>query len=259
MRKSFLRKLVPPALLWAALSNIAHAQIESRPTPETTETLPPTFHCGTREDLGMTRRDKTCYWWTQSFNAPMISGAAFNAALDQWVKNSTNKEWGQGVQGFSRRFGTRVSQSMAKGTGQALGGLLFHEDPRLYSSHKEGFGPRLAFALTHTFITRVDCDPNPELTTPCKERLSIGRLSGAFASGFVGMAWTPDRINTTNRALVRSGSAMSGVLVGSLWKEFQPDITKMLTGLVRRPPPKVAVPPSVKNQNKQIAKQARIK
>lgn len=242
------------AIFLATFQGSAAAQIESVPTKATTEKLPDTFHCGTREDLGMSRRDKACYWWTQSFNAPMISGAAFNAALDQWVKNSTNKEWGQGVEGFSRRFGTRVSQSMAKGTGQALGGLLFHEDPRMYASHKAGFGPRLGFALTRTFMTRVDC--NPEQNTSCKERPSVGRFAGAFASGFVGMAWTPDRINTPNRALVRSGTAMGGVMVGSLWKEFQPDITRMLTGLVRRPPPKVVVPPSVKKEKVQVAKKA---
>ena len=243
-----------PVVLFAIFQGPAAAQIEYSPTKTTTETLPNTFHCGTREDLHMSTRDKACYWWTQSFNAPMITGAAFNAALDQWVKNSTNQEWGQGVEGFSRRFGTRVSQSMAKGTGQALGGLLFHEDPRMYASHKEGFGPRLGFALTRTFMTRVDC--NPELATSCKERISVGRLGGAFASGFVGMAWTPDRINTPNRALVRSGTAMGGVMVGSLWKEFQPDLTRMLTGLLRPPPPKVPTPPSVKKQKAQAAKQA---
>lgn len=226
--------------------SIANAQIQSTPAETHEQKLPSIAHCGTRDDLGMTHRDKVCYWWTHSFNAPMVSGAAFNAALDQWVKNRTNREWGQGVEGFSRRFGTRVSQSMAKGTGQALGGLILNEDPRLYASHREGFGSRLAFALTRTFLVRVNCDP--ELSSTCKERLSIGRLGGAFASGFVGMAWTPDRINTTNSALMRSGTAMGGVLAGSLWKEFQPDIMR----LIRRPPKQVTPPPpSVKKEKAQ--------
>lgn len=228
--------------LIALCAALASAQIVSTPSETAEQGLPRGFHCGGRPDLGMDRRDKVCYWWTHSFNAPMVSGAAFNAAMDQWVKNSTNDEWGQGFAGFGRRFGTRLTQSMAKGTGQALGGLLLKEDPRLYASHRKGFGPRLAFALTRTFIVRVNCDP--ELGASCKERLSIGRLGGAFASGFVGMAWTPDRINTTNRALVRSGTAMTGVMLGSLWKEFQPDITKLASRIVRRPPKETA-PPAV--------------
>ena len=233
-------------LLLGVFPSAAFSQIQASAVEAKEERLPAVYHCGEREDLFMTPRDKRCYWWTHSFNAPMVTGAGFNAALDQWVKNSTNNEWGQGAAGFSRRFGTRVSQSMAKGTGQALGGLLFHEDPRMYASNKEGFGPRLAFALTRTFMVRVDC--NPELKAVCNERLSVGRLGGALASGFVGMAWTPDRINTPERALVRSGTAMGGVMAGSLWKEFQPDVMRMLTGLFRRAPQKVQAPPSVKKE-----------
>ncbi|MBI2687996.1 MAG: hypothetical protein HYX27_16935 [Acidobacteria bacterium] len=226
-----------------------YAQIQA--SPETTKEtgLPPTFHCGEREDLSMTNRDKRCYWWTHSFNAPMVTGALFNAAMDQWVKNNTGKEWGQGVEGFSRRFGTRISQSLAKGSGQAIVGMIFKEDPRFYASYRRGFGKRLGYALSHTFIVRHDCDP--EVTSVCSEQLSAGRLAGAFASGFVGMAWTPDRINTPQQALIRSGNAMAGVMAGSLWKEFQPDITRLFTAIVRRPPKKVTAPPSVKQEKAQ--------
>lgn len=249
MTKSSPLSITLNVLLVCIFTGMAEAQIKATSADAREKDLPDIYHCGEREDLSMSLRDKRCYWWTHSFNGTMVTGAAFNAALDQWVKNSTNNEWGQGAAGFSRRFGTRVSQSMAKGTGQALGGMLLHEDPRLYASHKEGFGPRLGFALSRTFIVRVDC--NPEFDTTCKERLAVGRLGGAFASGFVGMAWTPDRINTPQRALIRSGTAMGGVMAGSLWKEFQPDIMRMLTGLVRRPPKNVPAPPSVKKEKAQ--------
>ena len=194
----------------------------------TEKQLPYTFHCGDRSDLPMSPKDKACYWWTHSFNASMIFGAAFNSALDPIFNNQTAAYWGQGVEGFSRRFGTRVTQSMAKGTGQALIGAIFKEDPRLYVSHKEGFWPRFGFALTHTLIVKNDNG---------HEQFSAGRVGGAFASGFVGMAWTPDPINTPQDALVRSGTAMGGVLAGSLWKEFQPDIMHLVSSIFRKPPP----------------------
>lgn len=189
--------------------------------------LPSAFHCGDRDDLKMSPKDKACYWWTNSFNAQMLLGAAFNTALDPIFNGSTNPYWGQGAEGFSKRFGTRVAQSMAKGTGQALVGALFKEDPRLYVSRKDGFWPRFGFAVTHTLIVKNDAG---------REQLSAGRLAGAFASGFVGMAWTPGPINTTDSALVRTGTAMGGVLAGSLWKEFQPDIMKLASSIFRRPP-----------------------
>jgi hypothetical protein len=133
--------------------------------------LPYTFHCGDRSYLPMSPKDKACFWWTHSFNASMIFGAAFNSALDPIFNNQTAAYWGQGVEGFSRRFGTRVTQSMAKGTGQALIGAIFREDPRLYVSHKEGFWPRFGFALTHTLIVKND-------NADGRERLSAGRIAG---------------------------------------------------------------------------------
>jgi hypothetical protein len=189
--------------------------------------LPSAFHCGDRDDLKMSGKDKACYWWTNSFNAQMLFGAAFNTALDPIFNGNSDPYWGQGARGFSKRFGTRVAQSMTKGTGQALVGALFKEDPRFYVSRKDGFWPRFSFAVSHTFIVKNDNG---------HEHLSVGRLAGAFSSGFVGMAWTPGPINTTQNALIRSGTAMGGILAGSLWKEFQPDITRLASSIFRRPP-----------------------
>src|SRR5437879_11969245 len=117
------------------------AQVDVAPE----EGLPKTCHCGDREELQMAPKDRACYWWTHSFNAQMVLGAAFNSALDPFFNNSTNAYWGQGAKGFSRRFGTRVTQSMAKGTGQALIGAMFREDPRFYQSRRKGFWPRFGF------------------------------------------------------------------------------------------------------------------
>jgi hypothetical protein len=118
--------------LISALAIAVRAQSNEGPV----EPVPPAFHCGDRDDLPMSGKDKACYWWTQSFNAGMLFGAAFNTALDPVLNGSTLKYWGQGVDGFSKRFGTRVTQSMAKGTGQALVGAIFKEDPRFYPSRK---------------------------------------------------------------------------------------------------------------------------
>ncbi len=203
-------------------SSLAWAQVDA-----SEKDLPSTFHCGDRDDLPISPRDKGCYWWTNSLSAQVIFGAAFNTALDPVFNGSTDRYWGQGAEGFAKRFGTRVAQSTVKGTSQAVVGALFREDPRFYESRKEGFWPRFGFAVTHTVIVKNDSGG---------QQFSAGRVAGAFSSGFVGMAWTPDPINTTQAALVRTGTAMSGVLAGSLWKEFQPDIMKLVSGIFRHPP-----------------------
>src|ERR1035437_38054 len=80
---------------------------------------------------------------------------------------------------------------------------------------REKFWPRVGFALTHTLIVRNDQG---------HQQFSAGRVAGAFSSGFSGMAWTPDPLNSTSAAMVRVGTSMGGVVAGSFWKEFQPDI-----------------------------------
>ena len=226
------KSLTNPLLLVLALGPAAEAQTQPAPTPPEEKSLPATFHCGGRGDLRMSPKDKACYWWTNSFNAQMIFGAAFNSALDQWLLNGAKKEdWGKGAEGYSRRFGTRVSQSFAKGTAQALAGAALHEDPRFYASNKSGFGPRLWFAISHTAIVRGDSGG---------ERFAAGRVSGAFASGFVGMAWTPDSLNTPQAALKRSGNALGGALASSLFTEFKPDLVKLASGIFKRPPKETA-------------------
>lgn len=220
------------AAMVVAIPAILSAQID--PSVDATERdLPDSFHCGDREDLRMTAKDQACYWWTHSFNAQMIFGAAFNSALDPITSKRTNAYWGQGAEGFARRFGTRVSQSMAKGTGQALAGWIFKEDPRFYPSRKDGLWPRIGFALVHTLVVK---------NANGREQLSAGRIAGAFSSGFVGMAWTPDPINSPEDALVRSGTSMGGVIAGSLWKEFQPDVMKLVSSIFRRPPKETKPP-----------------
>jgi hypothetical protein len=212
-----------------AVASLLPAQIKSSSVEIQERDLPDTFHCGDRDDLPMTAKDKRCYWWTHSFNAQMVAGAAFNSALDPVFNNATSAYWGQGMEGFSKRFGTRLAQSFVKGSGQAMVGGLLHEDPRYYESRKEGFWPRFGFALTHTLIVRNDNG---------REQFSAGRMAGAFSSGFVGMAWTPDPINKPQDALVRSGTALGGELASSMWKEFQPDVMKLVSGIFRRPPKK---------------------
>jgi hypothetical protein len=222
----FMSSLVRIVILAGTAAAALIAQIDPSTKPPE-ENLPPTFHCGDRDDLPMSQKDRRCFWWTNSFNAPMLLGAAFNSALDPVFNNATSKYWGQGAEGFAKRFGTRVAQSMAKGTATGLVGMAFKEDPRFYESRKQGFWPRIGFAVTHTVIVRNDAG---------HERFSAGRVAGAFASGFVGMAWTPAPINRPQDALVRTGTAMGGTLAGSIWKEFQPDLSRFASGLFRKPP-----------------------
>ena len=70
-------------------------------------------------------------------------------------------------------------------------------------------------------------------------------VPGTWVVAPVGMLWTPDPINKPGDALVRSGTAMSGYLASSLWKEFQPDVMRLVSKLFKRAPQ-----PALPNRNK---------
>jgi hypothetical protein len=171
----------------------------------------------------MTNGEKVCSWWSNTFNAGAIFGAGFNAAMAQ-IKN-TPAEWGQGFEGYSKRFGARIAQSTTKSTARLAFGVLFNEDPRRVGSRKKGFFPRAAHAFAHgTFVTRSDDGGS---------QFAAGRLAGAFSSGFVGLAWTPYSDNEVKRALVRTGTSFGGDLTSSFVTEFKCELTTFAKSLFK--------------------------
>src|SRR5262245_21545577 len=136
------------------------------------------------------------------------AGAAINHA-----RNSPH-EWGGGMGGFGKRLGSAFGQHVIKNTIQFGVTSARHEVVGYQPSNKRGFGPRLQHALVSTVVTRK--------TTTGKQTRAVGRMSGAFGSGFISRAWQPARLHT-----VSSGAATGGVMLGidagrNVAREFWP-------------------------------------
>jgi len=185
--------------------------------------------------LGFSR--KTCYYRDHLLTGSALFGAAFFGAIAQWRDDPS--EWPQGADGFGRRFGTRYTQGLAKSTGSFLIGALNHEDPRPHPppipgcSHnhipKSGFWPRTGDALLATVWTHRD---------NCTDGVAISHFAGALSSGFIGMAWMPDRSNTIGEAFARSGTAFGGDVAASLFSEFQGDLFGFISRIFGKGKPK---------------------
>jgi hypothetical protein len=181
------------------------------------------------------------------FSASAVFGAAFFAEVAQLRHDPS--EWPQGAEGFGQRFGTRYAQGLTKSTAELLFGFL--EDPRPQPPEqlmifKDGawrpnpavhrhrpanasFGSRLGHALLGVVWTHYDSG---------RDFIAFSRVGGAFASGIVGLAWTPARENTWAQVGVRTGTAFGGYAASAVFTEFQPDITKLfgkLTGQSKTP------------------------
>lgn len=130
-------------------------------------------------------------------------------------------EWGQGVGGYAKRFGSALGTHMVKETIQFGVGALHHEDLHYYRSNLHGTMPRLGYAVKSTFIV-------PRTNRPGKT-VSAGRLSGAFGAGLISRAWQP-----ASTAGIGAGIATGGILIGAdvganVAREFWPQKKKALS------------------------------
>jgi hypothetical protein len=189
----------------------------------------------------LSARQKFCYFLEKRAVTPSgVFGAAFTAGFAQLTNNP--KEWGGGAAGYGRRFGTRFAQGLTKSSTESLVGILDREDPRLSPSSEAGtmlsapsrIVPRLGKALLKTIWT----PRNPSEEGIARNGLAYSRIAGSFASGFIGMSWTPGPDNTVGQALGRTGTAFAGYAATNVWTEFQPDIVRLVGAMIGQRKPK---------------------
>ena len=194
--------------------------------------IPPPCNSYTmNQSLKLSWHQKFCYYSeNRVLTGSAVFGSLFFGAVAQLRHDP--EEWGQGAEGYARRVGTRYAQGLAKSTAEFLAGAMNHEDPRPHppvdlsatDSHshvKNTIKGRIGEALLRTVWTHRDTGHDGP---------ALSRIAGAFSSGFIGNLWYPDRLATTGQAFARTGSAMGGYVMNSLFSEFQPE----LFGLVRK-------------------------
>lgn len=190
----------------------AQSPIQLQPTPK-----PPTCNEYVIEHTKMLSfGQRACLYRSSIVSGSGVTGAAFFAGISH-LRNSPS-EWGQGITGFSRRFGSNFGQSVAKSTGEFTASYLLHEDPRLRpmsatGAYAEGRLKRLGRALAAPVVI-WQANPRPR----------FGYIAGSFASGFVGMAWYPQSQLHTGDALLRTATAFGGYVGNSVVTEFAGDI-----------------------------------
>lgn len=111
----------------------------------------------------------------------LLTGAS--AGISQW--RDTPEEWGQGAEGYGRRFASSlgrnaVQQTVTYGLDSAL-----QLDTGFQRSRRQGFLPRLKDALVQNVTSRNKSG---------KRVISVPRFAGVYAGGIVATeTWYPDR------------------------------------------------------------------
>ena len=90
------------------------------------------------------------------YDPEVILGNALGAGIEQW-RNTTDRQYGQGVEGYSKRFGVDYAATVTHVLiGHALTQSVFHQDPRYFYKGTGGFRKRFLYAIGTAFVAKGD-------------------------------------------------------------------------------------------------------
>jgi hypothetical protein len=97
---------------------------------------------------------------------------------------------------------------------------LRDEDLKYHRSEEPGFVPRLKHALVSTVVARDKVNGG--------STIAMGRIAGAFGSGFVSELWLPARLHTVSNGLASGGVAIGVNALTNIVREFVPQARRYL-------------------------------
>jgi hypothetical protein len=134
--------------------------------------------------------------------------------------HGTPPEWGGGVSGYGRRFGSRYGQYLIQNTLATAGNALLGYEPRYDRCGCTGFWPRTGHAFLRNFITynRTESERRPQLAL----------YAGAFGSGAISNLWYPGKpkpwVEGYQSMVTQAGWGLATNWVG----EFAPEISRIV-------------------------------
>jgi hypothetical protein len=157
-----------------------------------------------------TERIKVSNYAFDAFGPYPITGAAFAAGINQWTNSPP--EWGQGAEGFGKRFGSDFGIA-AIGTTTRYGlAAAFKEDTMYYRCECSGPFPRLRHAVISTLTGRRGEDGH--------RVFSVSALVAPYAGSMVAVhLWYPDRFGTKD-AFRMGNYSLLGYMGGNIALEF---------------------------------------
>jgi hypothetical protein len=140
-----------------------------------------------------------------------LGSSALGAGFEQW-RNSPH-EWGQGAEGYARRFGSSEGYTSSDGAIGLGFDIAFHLDPRYRRMPQGQFGPRLWNAVSQTFVANRDSGGR---------MFNVSEIGGNFGAGFISNTWEPRGYNGTGDALTRGALGLAYHALKNVAREFLP-------------------------------------
>jgi hypothetical protein len=165
----------------------------------------------------LTNGEKWRYYWRSTYNSVSFLRIAATSGISQ--AQNDNPEWGQGMEGYGKRFASKLGHRIVRRSIHHGLGALLNEDPRYLPSGDTGFFPRVSYAVSRTFIVRTDDGG---------ERFAYARTVSVFAGAFISRTWHPESDRTV-RSAMESAAISLGVSMGlNIFKEYWRDVRRFI-------------------------------
>jgi hypothetical protein len=165
----------------------------------------------------ITSRQRTRWFLTNTIGPPHLVGGLFTSAFGTAVNRP--KEYGPGWEGFSDRYGMRLTGISTGNAMEASVGALWGEDPRYFRVPGESFKRRLSNAVQLTFVARRrDGHFAP----------AYARYMAISGNNFLSNTWRVDSEANTHDAVIRTADGFAGRFASNVFEEFWPDIKNLV-------------------------------
>jgi hypothetical protein len=162
-------------------------------------------------DHSLTFGERARIYKRSVFNPETILGPAFAAGINQ-ARNQPSG-FGQGGEGYARRFGSGVARDVI---GRTIGfgvAALDGEDPRYFRSDSHSILVRTRHAIVSSFVSP---------TASGRQIPAFSHFAASYGAAFISNTWYPDNVTTAADA-ARRGSISLGVSMGlNMLREFVP-------------------------------------
>ncbi len=159
----------------------------------------------------MTAADKFDYRVVQSFGLRGFLGAAVGASIG--LAHNSPKEWGEGAEGFAKRFGSGFGANISRQTFAFALENALREDSRYFPSEDRTFKKRAWNSVKQVFWTKTDSGGSS---------FAYARVGSAFGASQLTNAWQPSSTGSFNDGLKRMGIMFGGDFGYNLMQEFFP-------------------------------------
>jgi hypothetical protein len=167
----------------------------------------------------LTNKGRWRLYVRQAYTTPGIYIKTLLFTTHDQVQN-TPSEWGNDIEGYAKRIGSRQAQFIIQNSLSAEGNALASWEPRYDRCRCNGIWPRTRQTVVRNFVTydRTEKGLRPQLFS----------YAAAFGGAAVAATWYPGNPNVLVKAY-QGAIAQVGVGIGVNWlAEFAPEITRVL-------------------------------